>query len=101
MSNAAEKSLLERLHNALAAELIKAVKEGVPLVLPNGDPVVDAEGRAVFAPAPAAVLNQVRQFLKDNDIKCSPTGNTPAEELGKAVNERGITLPFEGSEATH
>lgn len=79
-SKAAGKSRLEELHNKLAEQLLKAVNDGCD----------------------AATLNQARQFLKDNDVKCAPTGNTPTDALAAAVAQRGVDLPFEGAPpATH
>lgn len=55
---------LQDLHAELAKVLAKAVREGVP--------VKDEEsGTVSLSPAPAAILNVARQFLKDNNIQAT------------------------------
>lgn len=94
--SAAKKELLERMHNAFAEVLLKAVEEGTPLLLPDGSAVVDAKGQPLKGPPPAALLNQVRQFLKDNDVKALVVQGSRLDELGRAFGD--VTLAFEGSE---
>ena len=53
---------LEELHGELARVLAKAIKEGIPMK-------DDTTGEVTKAPAPAAILNVARQFLKDNNIQ--------------------------------
>ena len=72
---------LGNLHDLLANTLAQAIKEGVP--------VVNQEtGEVTKAPAPAAILNVARQFLKDNNIDCAPEATNPLGLLKEA------TLPF-------
>lgn len=93
----AKEEALAGLHAKLAETLTEAIEKGEPLRLPNGAAVVVAEtGEVVRAPASAAILNVARQFLKDNDIKSLPNGQTPAERLAAAM-PKGTNLPFEGS----
>lgn len=94
MAEPAKLEALAALHTKLAEELAEVIEKG--------EPVVDKEtGQVHRAPASAAILNVARQFLKDNDIKSLPTGETPLERLGKAVPQ-GTKLPFEGDpSATH
>lgn len=90
MSNAADQGALERLHNAIATELAD--------VITNGEKVVDkASGEVVKLTASAAYFAAAIKLLKDNNIKCALTGNTPLDQLGEAVAKAGVTLPFEGS----
>lgn len=67
MSKAASKSALEELHEMLAEVLIEDLrqskKEGIPL--------------------PAANLNAIRQFLKDNNV----TASIEAEDMKELRNE--------------
>lgn len=94
MSKPADKSRLEQAHNLLAELFIE--------VLEKGETAVDKEtGKIVKLTPNAATLNQIRQFLKDNDVKALPGGDTPMDRLGKAVEASGVTLPFEGSGAAH
>lgn len=73
---------LQDLHNKLADVLLEALHEGVPLQ--------DSTGKIVKAPAPAAVLNVARQFLKDNNIDALPVE-------GSKVASIAASLPFAGS----
>lgn len=98
MAGPANKALVEAMHNALAEVLLKAVKEGTPLLLPSGAPVLDENNKPIIGPAPAAVLNQVRQFLKDNDVKAIPVKGSALDQLGRAAGN--VTLPFEGDPPT-
>lgn len=67
MSKAAKKSALEELHEMLAEvmleDLRQAKKDGIPL--------------------PAANLNAIRQFLKDNDV----TASIEAEDMQQLKQE--------------
>lgn len=79
-SERAKESALAQLHADLATTLSEQIKA---------------------APDSAAVLNVARQFLKDNDIKVLPNGDTPLDRLGKVVSGKGVSLPFEGDPKTH
>lgn len=46
----------------------------------------------------AADLTAAINFLRANDIKAIRAKDTPLEQLGKTVQERGVVLPFEGGE---
>ena len=67
MSKAAKKSALEELHEMLAEAMLEdlrqAKKDGIPL--------------------PAANLNAIRQFLKDNDV----TASIEAEDMQQLKQE--------------
>lgn len=58
------KQILEKIHNALAEELLKKIEDGS---------------------ASATELNVARQFLKDNGIDCAPSVNTPILNLAKIM----------------
>lgn len=81
--SAASKEALELLH----ASLCKAFDD----VLTNGVKEVTKDGELVTVTAPAAYLNVVRQFIKDNDIKAPPLKNA-------GVGNLAARLPFAGSE---
>lgn len=81
---AAKSDALERLHEALAKTLSDAIMEGVP--------VKDDETGAISkAPAPAAILNVARQFLKDNGIEAQAV-------QGKPLGNLASKLPFAGAD---
>lgn len=61
------KQALQDLHSSLARVLAEAIEQGVPVR-------DDETGQVTKAPAPAAILNVARQFLKDNGIEAVPAG---------------------------
>lgn len=73
----ASNAALEALHNALAETLAKAITEGVP--------VKDEEGNIVTLPAPAAILNVARQFLKDNGIEAQAVPESPLARITQGL----------------
>lgn len=82
-SKAAPQTALEELHKHLADSLSAAIRTGVP--------VVDAKtGEVLVSPAPAAILNVARQFLKDNNIEAAPVD-------GGHMKGLAASLPFAGS----
>jgi hypothetical protein len=78
-SGTASKELMERLHGALAKEFETMLTEGIT--------VTDKEGNAIKTSAPAATLNVIRQFLKDNGVEALAAPGTP---LGNVA----ANLPF-------
>lgn len=82
--SAASKESLGLLHEAFA----RACKD----ILQNGVTTQDDEGKPVVLTAPAAYLNVVRQFLKDNGIE-SPL--VPAKGSAMAAL---AGLPFAGAD---
>lgn len=77
------KKLLD-LHSKLADVLLEALQEGVP--------VEDQKtGDIIKAPAPAAMLNVARQFLKDNNVDALPVPGSKVASIAES-------LPFAGSE---
>jgi hypothetical protein len=58
------KQLLEQIHNALAAELLRKIQDGS---------------------AVPTELNVARQFLKDNGIDCAPEASQPMLNLAKIM----------------
>jgi hypothetical protein len=81
---AAAKDALQKLHEVLAQTLADAITEGVPVK-------DDETGEVTKAPAPAAILNVARQFLKDNNIEAVAVPGKPLASLASK-------LPFAGSE---
>lgn len=71
----AELTALEELHNMTALELMKVIKEGVPIVDRETGEVVDR------APASAAYFATAIKFLKDNDITADLIPGSPMEGL--------------------
>lgn len=55
---------LQDLHSELAKVLSKAIREGISVK-------DDTTGQVSKEPAPAAILNVARQFLKDNNIQAT------------------------------
>ena len=82
-SSASENDMRE-LHGELSAQLRKMLVGGQVVMSEDGLPVV-------LSPTPA-VLNVVRQFLKDNNVHAKPTNTN---DLGELVD----SLPFEETEA--
>lgn len=61
------------LHEALAKDLADRLR--------NGEQVVTKDGEVVTVKPPAATLNVVRQFLKDNGIEAIATRGSPMQDL--------------------
>lgn len=59
-------------------------------LMDNGE-VVEVEGEMRKRPPSAAILNVVRQFLKDNDITGIPVDGTPLNALTQTERK---ALPF-------
>ena len=55
-------AVLTELHNELGKQLLTILKDGIPMK-------DDETGKITKAPAPAAMLNVMRQFLKDCNIQ--------------------------------
>ena len=86
----ADSDKLGNLHDMLAETLTQAIKEGIPLV--NQE-----TGEVIKAPAPAAILNVARQFLKDNNIDCTPSATNPIGLLSEALPFNDKVTPFKRS----
>ena len=82
----ASSNAMDDLHGLVAAELARVIREGIT--------VVDDEGVAHKAPAPASYIAQAVKFLKDNGIQSSLTSG----DLNglKAQLDRLNSLPFDG-----
>lgn len=94
MSKAASKSRLEELHDALAAEMARILREGEVAKDPE-------TGEAVKTTPAAATLNAIRQFLKDNNIE-APVGGTPAtNDLAKAASATKLPFGADPRDTTH
>jgi hypothetical protein len=84
---------LHDLHSELAKVLAKAIKEGVPMK--------DEESGVVHnAPAPAAILNVARQFLKDNNIQATEENPDVKDLVDNLPTFEGETA-FQGNEMRH
>ncbi len=75
---------MRELHGELSSQLRK--------MLVGGQVVLDDKGMPIVISPTPAVLNVVRQFLKDNNVHAKPTNSN---ELGDLVDE----LPFAEEEA--
>lgn len=69
----AQEGELNSLHKLLTAEFRKILGSGC---------------------ATASELNQIRQFLKDNEIQVDPTADTDVRKLGEETAKAANTLPF-------
>lgn len=87
------KKKLQDLHEKLAEVLLDAIQEGVPLK-------DDTDGSVHKAPAPAAVLNVARQFLKDNNIEALPVPGSKTAGLAASLPFAG-TSEYDDPVATH
>lgn len=84
---AASQQSLAALHEALARAFADIVDNGVKVQVKKGDEYV-----VETITAPAAYLNTVRQFLKDNNIECAH--GKPSEAMQGLLT----TLPFAGDD---
>lgn len=80
MNKADEKSL-SGLHGKLAEVLTAAISEGIMARDKDGNVIVDHDGQPMRDPAPAAILNVARQFLKDNKIEAIAAQGSPLHSL--------------------
>lgn len=78
--NKADEQSLSGLHGKLAEVLTEAISEGIPILGDDGKPLM-ADGKVVRMPAPAAILNVARQFLKDNKIEAIAAQGSPLHSL--------------------
>ncbi len=65
------KTNLHRLRERLAKEFQEILDQGEPLVI-NGELVRDQKGNVVMQRPSAAMLGNIRQFLRDNGIDRDP-----------------------------
>lgn len=89
--NASEKEL-GNLHGVLAQELADRIKDGEKEIVFTEDDEGNVIENVVRKPAPSAILNVARQFLKDNNIE--------ATRDNEQIKELVDGLPFEEEEDT-
>jgi hypothetical protein len=77
MSKASD-ATLSALHEALANDLARRLKEGEKVV-------EKGTGEIVQVDCPASTLSVIRQFLKDNDITALPVKGSPLDKLQGAL----------------
>jgi hypothetical protein len=82
---------LHRLRERLAREFQEILDKGEPLVV-NGEVLKDASGNAVMQRPSSAMLNTIRQFLRDNGIDREPV-DVPEDKPPLTKS-----LPFEEAE---
>jgi hypothetical protein len=90
MTSKATLEALDALHGALAAEMASNLKDGEKVV------AKDAEGnpQVLRVGVSAAMVGQIRQFLKDNNIEVDKTHG--AKRFANIVEN----LPFPGEDDT-
>lgn len=71
------------------------VLQGVPLLDSEGSAVLKENGQPWLIPPSPAHMNVIRQFLKDNNIDCTPSKANPIGILKEATD-----LPFGNNVAT-
>ncbi|WCA46241.1 terminase small subunit [Caulobacter phage DCM] len=87
---AANESKLGDLHDKVAEVLIKAL-EGTSIPAVVNEETGEVEAEAVFMPPSAAFITAATQFLKNNNITCTPADDNKLGELEaslKAQQER-------------
>ncbi len=95
--NKADEKELAGLHGQLAKVLKDAITEGVP-ILADGNPLMDKDGNVIRMPAPAAILNVARQFLKDNKIEAINAEGSPLHDLSDLpIFEDDNVIPIKAS----
>lgn len=77
---------LPKLHLAHTEVLFKAL-QGTPLLDANDRAVLDDSGKPIYLPPTAAVLKEVREFLKDNGIDSEPIEGGPVESVAKKLKQ--------------
>lgn len=82
---------LHRLRERLAKEFQEILDQGEPMIV-NGEVLKDAAGNAVMQRPSSAMLNTIRQFLRDNGIDREPV--EPPEDKPPLTK----SLPFEEPE---
>jgi hypothetical protein len=77
---------LERLHRDFSDTLSEMLK-GEPLVDANGTAVLDELGKPIYVRPKAAILKEIREFLKDNGIDSEPIEGTPVDSVAKKLTQ--------------
>lgn len=77
---------LPRLHSAYTDVLFELLK-GEPLLDANGTAVLGEDGKAIYVRPKAAVLKEIREFLKDNGIDSEPVEGGATESLAKRLTQ--------------
>jgi hypothetical protein len=77
---------LERLHKGLADTFLDMLK-GEPLVDPNGTAILDEHSKVIYVRPKAAILKEIREFLKDNGIDSEPIEGTPVDSVVKTLKQ--------------
>jgi len=100
--NNVQPTKLERLHKGLAETFLDMLK-GEPLVDPSGAAILGEDGKPIYVRPKAAILKEIREFLKDNGIDSEPLEGTPVDSVATQLTqfdgdplyleEAGQTLP--------
>ena len=77
---------LERLHKGLADTFLDMLK-GEPLVDPNGTAILDEHSKVIYVRPKAAILKEIREFLKDNGVDSEPMDGTPVDSVAKKLTQ--------------
>jgi len=75
---------LERLHKGLAETFLDMLK-GEPLVDPSGAAILDENSKVIYVRPKAAILKEIREFLKDNGVDSEPMDGTPVDSVVKTL----------------
>lgn len=76
----ASDEILASLHDALANDLARRLKDGEKVV-------EKGTGEIVQVDCPASTLSVIRQFLKDNEVTALPAKGSPLGKLKDALPE--------------
>lgn len=75
---------LPRLHSVYTDVLFELLK-GEPLLDANDRAVLGEDGRPIYLRPKAAILKEIREFLKDNGIDSEPLEGSPVDSVAKKL----------------
>jgi len=86
-----------QISDKLDDQILKALKKGVPLLDSKGHVVLDAKGKPLYGPPPAAYLREARQRLRDLRLSKVPRPDDSLlemeDELSRREPQRPTTYP--------
>lgn len=85
---------LPKLHRDFT-DVLSEMLQGEPLLDANGRAVLDDNSRPIYVRPTAAVLREVRTFLKDNGIDTEPVEGSPIREVSKQLKQYDEPLTLE------
>ena len=81
-----QRTYMGRLHVGLCQVHLKNLK-GKPHLDSEGNPVVDAQGKVLMDMPSAAMLKEIREFLKDNGIDSEAIEGEPVTQVAKQLRQ--------------